>query len=258
MRVARWSILGTRWCRSGLRRNGQRASAKRQESPIGRCQRGEPIPILKMRLKLLEICVRLGKRSSLRKLVKPNRPTPIRVKHSNHHLHRMWIEAREISIHERSPQFLIRKLSRTSSIYSLEKGIQRWISAWVGSTTNSRRRPTRRWCWLRRSAIVVAHTRRGEDTTAIRSNYRAKVSGWVWGMGAPVIHRLDWGWLLLLTSKFLRKRWCWLVCIERLRYETWRGSSGDGVRGGSWRGLLRAVLLLVLIGNRLRCLRLEC
>lgn len=55
------------------------------------------------------------------KFIEPDRPTPIRVEHPYHHSHGLWVEACEVSIDQRCPELILRKLPRSPLVYSFEQ-----------------------------------------------------------------------------------------------------------------------------------------
>lgn len=91
------------------------------------------------------------------KLVELDCTALVGVKHSYHHLHRMRVEARVVSIHQRGSELLLRQLSRTGFVDGFEKRKEGGILAALG-----RWRRCWRWARERRRTTMVLLRRRAE------------------------------------------------------------------------------------------------
>lgn len=137
------------YTRSGPRQSDRRVCAKQRGNPRDRCQyissasyndeMGEP---------------------NLPELLKIDTSIPICIKHPYHHLYRMKIETRKITVNQRLPQLPLCQPACASSIDCFEKREERGIGAatnggWCRRWSRWRRRTPLKSLWWRTKAVIL-------------------------------------------------------------------------------------------------------
>lgn len=65
---------------------------------------------------------RVGKEESTPKLFKADCPIPIRVEHPDHHSYSLLVKVCKVSIDQRCPEFIFRKLPSSPFVHGFEEG----------------------------------------------------------------------------------------------------------------------------------------